>query len=163
MYGYTIAVMPLQVYLGTPTYPLALHLPGWWQQGCGSKGSAPWGTCGAPAAHSPVGPILQPTPPPTHGLPRAQTPYHRRSAAGVLAFRQLLAGVMLRRTKASVAHQLALPPCVHEDVAVRLSVAERALYAQLLRRYNAGWSTLKEAVRAVSGFAKLWVALTSVG
>jgi hypothetical protein len=32
---------------------------------------------------------------------------------------------MLRRSKASVAGQLALPPCVREDFAVTLSVAER--------------------------------------
>jgi hypothetical protein len=38
---------------------------------------------------------------------------------------QLLRGVMLRRSKASVAGQLALPPCVREDLRVTLGVAER--------------------------------------
>lgn len=38
---------------------------------------------------------------------------------------QLLGAVMLRRSKESVAGQLALPPCVREDLRVTLSVAER--------------------------------------
>lgn len=65
-----------------------------------------------------------------------------RSPAGLLAFRQLLRGVLLRRSKASVARQLALPPCAREDLRVKLSVAERCGGLGRLRRLEMGGRTL---------------------
>ena len=50
--------------------------------------------------------------------------------------RSLLRSVMLRRTKASVEVELALPPCTRVDQKVALSVVERAFYAELLRRFK---------------------------
>lgn len=52
------------------------------------------------------------------------------------AGRSLLRGVMLRRTKASVEAQLALPPCSRVDVRVALSGVERAFYGEVLRTFK---------------------------
>ena len=75
-----------------------------------------------------------------------QTPYDIRRPAGVVAFRQLLQGVLLRRTKASVSQQLALPPCVWEDLPVVLSTAERACYTAIERRYLQSFHQLDAVV-----------------
>lgn len=63
-------------------------------------------------------------------------PIVTRSAAGAIALRQLLRGVMLRRTKASVASQLELLPCTFEDMTVTLTTAEKAFYILLEKCYN---------------------------
>ncbi len=56
---------------------------------------------------------------------------------------------MLRRTKAAVAGQLALPPCTRQDIMVKLSTAERAMYSQVLRKFNHLWGQLAAQVRAI--------------
>lgn len=75
-----------------------------------------------------------------------QTPYDLHTPAGVLAFRQLLHGVMLRRTKDAVADQLDIPPCDHETIRVKLSTAERAFYHTVERKYNHFFTLFQQQV-----------------
>jgi hypothetical protein len=71
---------------------------------------------------NPSAPFTPPNPPPqvSPRPSKPNTPEKKRD-------RQLLRGVMLRRSKASVAGQLALPPCTREDLRVALSVPERCV------------------------------------
>jgi E3 ubiquitin-protein ligase SHPRH len=75
----------------------------------------------------------------------AAEPFHRpetwrrlvRAGAdvGALRLRALLRGVMLRRRRADVAAELALPPCAREDLVVELSPVERLVFEAARREF----------------------------
>jgi hypothetical protein len=68
---------------------------------------------------------------------------------GAAALRGLLGGVLLRRTKASVAQQLALPPCEWLDLPVTLGAAERACYSAAQATYDKAFAHMERLVRGL--------------
>ncbi len=52
--------------------------------------------------------------------------------------------MMLRRTKAQVAKQLSLPPCVHEDRGIIMGDKQRNLYDQLAGDFRSTMKQLRE-------------------
>ncbi|EFJ47333.1 hypothetical protein VOLCADRAFT_92108 [Volvox carteri f. nagariensis] len=79
-----------------------------------------------------------------------EEPLTQRGLVGLTAIRALLRGVMLRRSKAAVADQLALPPCVREDLTVELSGVERAFYDVLKARFNTSLAAMRSAGSAAN-------------